>query len=426
MFGMSVFDVAEVINVILEIALVFFFYHHLYEKKYSSNIFYLLGYLVAFVVLLVVSILITSPYVRIGFTFVLLLIIAELLYKSTLVIKLFASFYFILIVFVSETLFAGILALMEYGNVNDLLASERGIILGMIGTKIIDFWLVVYTCRIYKKEFKSLPVRYWLLIILMPFLSIIILNQIFLVNQSGIDEMMGYIISVSGIMYLNFSVFDYLESYDKKIRLIALEQIMERESVNYKTLEKSYMEIRSIKHDLSNQVSVLNNLIENSQYEKAQKYIKNLNEIVSTVTNVCYTGNVAVDSIINLKGDYARSHKIKFLCKIRISSINVDDIAICRILGNALDNAIEACERTHKEEKSICITFYQHEDKLILEIDNTSLPVDVKNLISTKANKEFHGIGIHSIQNTVASLKGYISYNYENGYFSMKIVLPNY
>lgn len=55
-----------------------------------------------------------------------------------------------------------------------------------------------------------------------------------------------YIINLS----LNFSVFNYFESYDKQIRLAALEQVMERENENYRAIADSYAEIRNIKHDL--------------------------------------------------------------------------------------------------------------------------------------------------------------------------------
>lgn len=312
---------------------------------------------------------------------------------------------------------------MGYGNPSELLESNMGRILGMIGTKIFDFWIIVYSCRIYKNKVKSLPFRYWVLIILMPFLSAIILNQIFPANHSGNNVMIGYIISVCGVLYLNFSVFNYFESYDKQIRLATLEQIMERESENYRAIAGSYAEIRNINHDLRNQVTVLNDLLKDNKYDEAKKHINQLYNDVEKVTSVCYTGNSAVDSIINLKGDYAKSSNISFISKIKVNSIDFETISVCRILGNALDNAIESCERIDIYEKCVCIAMRQLDNKLIIEIENTSLPVDVNNLITSKKNKEAHGIGMQSIRQTVESMNGYVSCNYENGYFSIKIVL---
>ena len=423
MISSYVYDIIETINAIAEILIIVLFYHRIFDRKYNSAITYVISYLVAFAVLLASTLNISSPYIRIGVTFVILLLIAFFMYDGSKKVKLFASIYFILIFFISETLFVGILAIMGYGNPSELLESNMGRILGMIGTKIFDFWIIVYSCRIYKNKVKSLPFRYWVLIILMPFLSAIILNQIFPANHSGNNVMIGYIISVCGVLYLNFSVFNYFESYDKQIKLATLEQIMERESENYRAIAGSYAEIRNIKHDLKNQVAVLNDLLKDNKYTEAKQHINQLYNDVEKVTSVCYTGNSAVDSIINLKGDYARNRNISYMSKIKVNSIDFDTISICRILGNAIDNAIEACERMEIDEKCVCIAMHQLDNKLIIEIENTSLPVDVNNLITSKKNKEAHGIGMQSIRQTVESMNGYVSCNYENGYFSIKIVL---
>ena len=139
-------------------------------------------------------------------------------------------------------------------------------------------------------------------------------------------------------------------------------------------------------------------------------------------TSVCYTGNSAVDSVINLKGDYARSKSIQFMTKIKMNEIRFDTVGMCRILGNALDNAIEACERIAIEEKSICLMLNQTDNKLIIEISNTSPVVDVQNLTTSKADKIIHGIGLKSIKQAVSNMNGYISCSYDNGFFYMKIV----
>lgn len=407
MENILVYNVIETINSVAEILIIALFFHRIFVAKYNSGVAYFAGYSAALAVLLVSTLNIDSPYIRIGITFIILLSIVSFLYIGSYTLKSFSAVYFLLIFFISETLFAGILSVMGYGDPTELLNSNMGRILGMVGTKIFDFWLVVYSCRIYKNKVRSLPLKYWVLIILMPFLSTVILNQIFPAHSSDNNLMAGYIISVCGVLYLNFSVFNYFESYDKQIRLAALEQVMERENENYRAIADSYAEIRNIKHDLKNQVNVLNDLIKDNKYDEARKYINQLHKEVERSASVCYTGNSAVDSIINLKGDYARSHNIEFITKIKVNSVNFDTIGICRILGNAIDNAVEACERTEADEKYICIAMYQLDNKLIIEIENTSLPVDVNNLITSKKNKSAHGIGMQSIKQTVASMNGF-------------------
>lgn len=64
-------------------------------------------------------------------------------------------------------------------------------------------------------------------------------------------------------------------------------------------------------------MNILNDLIKDNKYYEARKYISQLHKEVERSSSVCYTGNSAVDSIINLKGDYARSHNIEFITKSR-------------------------------------------------------------------------------------------------------------
>ena len=240
-------DLSELINVIPEVLIIILFFERIFQRKYRTIIPYIAVYTVDFLILLFASLFITYPQMRITVTFIVLLFSAAFLYNSSRIVKLFASIYYIVLIFISESLFMGVLMLMDYGNPIELLQSGTGRILGMIGTKIFDFWIVVYSCRIYKSKVKNLPLQYWILILLMPFLSAIIINLVFTANENDKSMMSSYIICVCGLLYLNLSVFNYFESYDKQIRLAALEKITEKENENYRAIAGSYDEIRNLK-----------------------------------------------------------------------------------------------------------------------------------------------------------------------------------
>lgn len=220
LFELSVYSFVEMLNDIAEILVVAFFYHRILDKKYDSFVPYIISYLAAFMVLMASSLIVSSPYVRICVSIAILFSISFVVYGGSKITRFFASIYFLLVMYISETLFAGILSVMGYGNPTELLESNIGRVLGMVGTKIFDFWIVVYSCRVYKKKVKSLPLKYWILIILMPFLSAIILFQIFPAYNADDNVLIGYIVCVCGVLYLNFSVFNYFESYDNQIDLL--------------------------------------------------------------------------------------------------------------------------------------------------------------------------------------------------------------
>lgn len=423
MKNLTFYDTIEILNAVPEILIIVLFYHRILKNKYQSKSTYIIWYGIGFLILAGSSIMNLTPYIRIVITLVILLLTAVFMYIGSNTVKLFASIYYILIVFISETLFVVILTLMNYGDPTELLESSTGRFIGMLGTKILDFWIIVYSYRIYKNKVKSLPLKYWILILLMPILSTVILDLVFPVISAENGVMVFYIIAVVGLLYVNFSVFNYFESYDKQIKLVTLEKILELEDENYRTIESSYLEVRSIKHDLKNQIELLNDLIRKHDYEMAGEYMSNLYNSVEQATSVCYTGNSAIDSIINIKGGYAKSKAINFMTKIKVINIEFDSVKLCRILGNALDNAIEACELVNSNDKSICLVMNQDRNKMIIEINNPSPNVDVHNLTTTKKNAAIHGIGLKSIKQTVTAMNGTMSCIYENGFFSMKIML---
>lgn len=418
-----IYNIMELINVIVENLIMILFYHRIFQKKFQSHVPYISIYTGVFFVLSAVTLLIVSPLARVAITFIVLFFICIFLYHGSVILKLFVCVYWVVIVFVSDLLLISVLVLMGYGNPIQLLEPGTGRLLGMIGTKIFAFWIVVYTSRIYKNKVKSLPLKYWILILMMPFFSVVIIKLVFVANETDKSVMGSYVICVGGILYLNLLVFDYFESYDKQIRLAALEKIAEKEKENYKLLAASYKEIRDIKHDLKDQVELLNNLIEKGDYKEAQNHMHRLYNTVESATSVCYTGNSAVDSIINLKGVYARNNNIRFKTKIKVSQIEFDIVGLCRILGNIMDNAIEACERINSGKRYIFFMMNQTENKLIIEVSNTSPEVDINNLSTSKENKLIHGIGLKSIKQTAHSMNGYVSYSYVDGFFNMKVVL---
>lgn len=133
MRAFSVFYIIEVLNVVPEILIIAPILSSDFSKKYQSNINYVIWYLVGFIIMSGVAIMVNDPYIRMATTFFFLLITAVFMYTGSVIVKLFSSIYYIMIVFISETLFVGILMLMNYGEPAELLSSNTGRIIGMIG-----------------------------------------------------------------------------------------------------------------------------------------------------------------------------------------------------------------------------------------------------------------------------------------------------
>ena len=299
----------------------------------------------------------------------------------------------------------------------------------MLISKVLYLWISAALARILTKKVRELPLKYWISILLTPIISIIILYgmTIPMLEHEESNILIIYIVSIIGIIYMNISMFNFFDGYSKQIKLSFMETVAEREADNYRSLKISYQEMKKLKHDFKNELDTLNQLISEQKYEIAEAHLSELSSFVDKSAAVCYTGNEAVDSLINIKMKTAKQYNIKVIIKIKIqTSLNANSMELCRIFGNALDNAIEACCKINNDiQKFICISIKEIDENMLVEISNTAAEVDITNLISTKPEKGLHGYGIHSIQSSADRIGGTLHFKYDNGVFVMRLLIKN-
>lgn len=420
-------NIVEAANVAVEMLIILLYFSKLFAPSYESKRIYIVGYLAAALILYLTGVFTSDSTVLISVTFALLLLISIILYEGTIIRKAFLSLLFIVIVFISEILFIGIMTALNIGIPSEIVEQGVNRIIGMIGTKIIYFWIVVFVCRLINKKLKEVPPKQWIMIFLMPVVNTIILYIIFydLLSVSVNGGMVIYCCAVLGLLYINFAVFDFFETYLKQLRISVLEQVIERETTNYKQIENAYNDMRTLKHDISNQLDVITDLISRNDKKSAEAVIKSISLQLENVNAVCYTGEPIIDSVINIKLKYAHELGINITKRIKIAAFDLDKIELCRAIGNVLDNAIEGCQRSGLSEQHIYISIQQIDDKIVVEITNTAADVDLNNLQTSKKNRSAHGIGLSSIQNSVDKLNGYMKCDFKNNIFSLKMVVTN-
>ena len=102
--------------------------------------------------------------------------------------------------------------------------------------------------------------------------------------------------------------------------------------------------------------------------------------------------------------------------------MKIDELPLCRIIANLLDNAIEGVQRSSGEEKFVYISIIQNNKKLRICVMKASDEVDADKL-KTKKTGYGHGIGVSSVREAVDQLDGILSFNWENGIFTADIML---
>ena len=208
------------------------------------------------------------------------------------------------------------------------------------------------------------------------------------------------------------------------LKMKVMEQRLKSEEENYMLIENKYNEIRQLKHDINNQISVAKSMFSDGNPKEAIKHLDKLADSLSDAGRICYTGISAVDAIINMKWQEALNKNIQFTTKINVfESVPIDNMLLCRILSNLFDNAIEGAERCSYVNKYIYISLIQIDNKLRICVMNSSDEVDTQNLKSSKSGNGLHGIGVSIIKKAVTQLNGVTSFEWENGIFTADILI---
>ena len=198
---------------------------------------------------------------------------------------------------------------------------------------------------------------------------------------------------------------------------------------NYLSLNEMYKINAHNMHDYRNNIMLLQKLLDNNDFTHAQEYINELyNDLNSNRLVVTYTGVEIVDAVLNVKKNEADKHNIKM--DIRASYPNNCQISktdICAILGNLIDNAIEACDKiSDKDKRNIVVKTSYTNNIVIIKIENTIAfnPFDKsKKLETTKSDKKLHGLGLSIVKKAVDNYSGDIRQSVDENVFTTEVIL---
>lgn len=279
-----------------------------------------------------------------------------------------------------------------------------------------------------KVDGEMIPNKFYLFLLLIPMGSIYISFNEFYGRNNGLSST----ITVSILLLFNVIIFEiYIKTNEvfmfEKERTVYVQQvgiISENMIEQKKMLEEFQVE----KHNLINELAVLRGNLENDDKESA---IRNLNKIIhnwSNTENISNSGNSAVDAIINFKYTIAKEYGIDFRLKIFIpNELPIEQCDIGVVLGNAIDNAIEAVRKCESSKKVIEISMGVKKEAWIIVIKN---PYEKKikrdrngSILSTKTKEYRRGYGLKSIERIVDKYQGEIIIDTENGKFSLTMVL---
>jgi len=239
------------------------------------------------------------------------------------------------------------------------------------------------------------------------------------------------LISSAVICFLSVSIYEgIIRETEKQIKLKLLLQQKEYEYKHNKEITMDIENIRGIKHDMVNHLSVISGFLEYDKNTKAKEYIQNITEPIENFNNHFQVNHSVMASILYAKEILAKKYKIALEIKTDLhDGINIDDIDLTILLSNILDNAIEACEKITTQDKKIKLSIGSKLNYFYIDcinpISKEKIQRKGKRFLTTKKDSLNHGIGLINVQRVVNKYEGDKEIIVTEDEFLIKITLKN-
>lgn len=231
------------------------------------------------------------------------------------------------------------------------------------------------------------------------------------------------------ICLINVGVFflyeRVMESYQEKVKNTLMEQQLHMYANQLDIIRQSQQNLKSLRHDMKNHLFQIDVYLQNEKYDEAKDYLGQMESKLEISKEHVRTGNIEIDGILNYKLSI-----IEDLGCVPEVEINVPEqkfmpnFDLTVLLGNLLDNALEALRKDQKKFLSIEIRYTK--SILYISVYNSFNGVINKRgnrLLSLKKDKDSHGIGLSNVESIVNKYNGEMKIDSKDGIYKADIIL---
>lgn len=396
-----------------------------FEKRRVSLPVTILSYLLFFGA--VMTSLWLQPIVIYIYLFVFALIIISLNYEAVAIKRLsaVAGCYLILIVPTS------VARIFIYLLPNDL---SFGTDIAYLIAVIITYLMVLLAFRRFKhiKHIEKTTMYYsklWLPLCFIPVVDIIS-TSLWTLNILYVTEHYDRIIAIGTALIIFYLYNNLSKAFAENVKSALHAQEKDYYYAQCQLMQESVENIKSIRHDMKFHLATAREFTANNKTKEAAAYLDGLLSSIEKNELYSNTKNTAFDSIINFKLNNAKQENIKLDIRLLIPPVlNIEVADIVTIMGNLLDNAIDAVSNV--EEKMIKLDIEYSRESLFIQVENTFDGVvqytkgaegEGSRIISRKEGGE-HGHGLKNIRKSVEKYNGHIDISHNENIFSVGVLL---
>lgn len=428
-----IWDIFEVFINFLQGVMASYFIYAFLGSRNCKNYIKSHGLIFALLFSVVVSVFnnLTSFEHFLSFFYVLILFIYSFLsLNGSIPRKIFASIYTVAVLFVSTVIVSSIASNFYDNNISSVLEA-KGIerLITVIAAQLVIFYMLYLSLKIIKNEDNLSKTEWFFISITLLFSCIIgILLILASISSENPQSRMYLSLGILSIIIVNVLLIYFTVDLSKKNKEIMNGEINKMKAEYYSqyisNADIEYQMIRKIRHDSNNLHNVVIDLINDGKNEQAIEYLKKMSDSLYNKNIYLKTSNDVVNSVINAKLSLASSLGIDVTCMSVNSFGNVDDIDLCRLLSNMLENAITAVKEINNK-KTIHLSISEKDECLYFVMKNSidhSVILSNPKLKTTKEDKESHGFGTKIITDIAEKYGGKVDFYEKNNMFCTVVI----
>ncbi|HIU63671.1 MAG TPA: GHKL domain-containing protein [Candidatus Avacidaminococcus intestinavium] len=408
------------------------------KRNTVRNIYYILGIILYFLFQLLSYIYESPMFSTAIYYFVFSLLIAIIFFSDSLQNKITIALLFVIMNYASKTTVTAIA--LSLGLLNVPSASTNYRVIMDASSQMIACLLFVLTLwgtiRIRKLRLNKQELLYSAISYLFPVMvlfSIIAFSLNYVGDTFTSNIKLFYIYASVLLFSASISLFYLLEKnilldmYDEKSSIMG--KLLSLQRSHYTKLDLSQRELQSLRHDMKKHLQCLYTLCADHHYQAVHEYIKALCDRNTVLKGMIHSGNLVIDAILNNILATVEKRDIDLKYSIIIPpALNIEDVDLCIVFGNLVDNAVEACEQITDplQKKFITLNVSIKKDYLFIDITN-SFNGKVKkynnNYLSIKKDEPYPGIGLSNTKKIVQKYNGEIAITNTHHTFNVSIIL---
>lgn len=363
------------------------------------------------------------------FIFLFFILIELYIHRQTFIKTAVVSLSYFALMFIIDLMISSIVAIETNVSISDIFTGYSGQrTIAALCSKAVLAIICMTILRLSEKV--SISNRREVFLLGIFSVLIIMISSVLFFTQADSDSeninfmmMVIFTVMLALICAVYFGIISFFESIQKKQENILIHRQNRFLECSLVEQENAFSLWRKSVHDYKNTIFAIDSLLKQGKTDELSDFVSAECAKFENRADFVRTGNITLDTIINSKYSMAKKKGITFMVNAAVpEKCAVSDIHLAALVGNLIDNAIEAQE--NEREPYIHINFSTVQDFLIIRVVNKcSTPPE--DLSSSKKDKDLHGIGLKSIEGIVEIYDGEFNLEFENSAAAATVMMKN-